>query len=41
MGPDPRTSDLTQSQRLLDQVVDWVCRQVAGRSYRPSAGKGT
>ena len=30
MGPDPRTTDLHQSQRLLDQVVDWVCRQVTG-----------
>ena len=28
MGPDPRTADLTQSAELLDQVVDWVCRQV-------------
>ena len=32
MGPDPRTADLHQSQRLLDQIVDWVCRQVTGSS---------
>ena len=30
MGPDPRAADLRQSQQLLDQIVDWVCRQVTG-----------
>jgi creatinine amidohydrolase len=33
-GPDPRTADLHQSQHLLDQVVDWVCRQVT--SHEPT-----
>ena len=32
MGPDPRAADLRQSQQLLDQIVDWVCRQVTGSS---------
>ena len=34
MGPDPRASDLHQSQHLLDQVVDWLCRQVT--SHEPA-----
>jgi creatinine amidohydrolase len=28
IGPDPRAADLDQSRWLLDQVVDWVGRQV-------------
>ncbi len=36
MGPDPRTSDLTAAERLLDQVVTWT----ADRVDQAAAGRG-